>query len=42
MCGGCCVIAECDAAAEANGERFGVWSGRDRTRQPGRKASDAA
>jgi hypothetical protein len=23
-CGGCCVIAECDAAAEANGERFGA------------------
>ena len=38
-CGGCCVITECGDAAEANGERFGVWSGRDYTRQPGRKVS---
>lgn len=25
MCGGCCVITECGDAAEANGERFGVF-----------------
>jgi hypothetical protein len=42
MCGGCSVLTECDDAAEANGERFGTWAGKDRTRAPGRKASDAA
>ena len=42
MCGGCPVITECDDAAEANGERFGTWAGKDCTRAPGRKASDAA
>jgi hypothetical protein len=31
MCGGCPVISECGDAADANGERFGVWSGRDYT-----------
>jgi hypothetical protein len=39
MCGGCPVLTECGDAAEANGERFGVWSGRDYTRPPGRKVS---
>lgn len=37
MCNGCWVITECGDAAEANGERFGVWSGRDYTRAPGKK-----
>ena len=39
MCGGCPVLSECGDAADANGERFGVWSGRDYTRAPGRKAT---
>lgn len=30
-CAGCVVLAECDAAAVENRERFGVWGGRDRT-----------
>jgi hypothetical protein len=34
MCNGCCVLAECGDAADANGERFGAWSGRDYTRKP--------
>jgi hypothetical protein len=38
MYGGCAVIAECGDAADANGERFGVWSGRDYTRSPGKAA----
>jgi hypothetical protein len=37
MCGGCPVLTECGDAATANGERFGVWSGRDYTKAPGRK-----
>jgi hypothetical protein len=38
LCGGCPILAECDDAAEANGERFGVWGGRDYTKPPGRAA----
>ena len=34
MCGGCCVISQCDTAATANGERLGTW-GKDRTVTPG-------
>ena len=30
-CAGCPVMAECGLAADAAGERFGVWGGRDRT-----------
>lgn len=29
LCTGCPVIVECGEAAEANGERFGVWGGAD-------------
>jgi Transcription factor WhiB len=39
MCGGCQVLTECGDAAEANGERFGTWAGRDRTRAPGKAAA---
>jgi hypothetical protein len=38
MCGGCPVIAECGDAADANGERFGVWAGIDRIVRPGKAA----
>jgi len=31
LCAGCPVFAECFDAAEAGGERFGVWDGHDRT-----------
>lgn len=37
-CTGCPITAACQAAAEANGEKFGVWGGRDRTPKS-RKAS---
>ena len=37
MCGGCPILTECGDAADANGERFGVWSGRDYTPAPGRR-----
>jgi len=33
-CNGCPVLAECAAAANEQGERFGVWAGRDRTPPP--------
>lgn len=36
-CAGCPVLAECRDAAAANGERFGVWGGVDRTRKPVRQ-----
>lgn len=32
-CEGCQVFAECSNAAEAAGEKFGVWAGVDRTRK---------
>ena len=38
MCGGCPLLTECGDAAEANGERFGVWASVDRTRAPGKAA----
>jgi hypothetical protein len=31
LCGGCPVFEPCGDAAEANGEKFGTWSGVDRT-----------
>jgi hypothetical protein len=33
-CTGCPVIVECDAAATARHESFGVWGGRDHTKRP--------
>jgi hypothetical protein len=39
MCGGGPVITECDDAATADGERFGVWSGVDRTVRPAAAAA---
>ena len=30
-CTGCSVLAECAAAADERGERFGTWAGVDRT-----------
>jgi hypothetical protein len=36
LCSGCPIIRECGAAADELDERFGVWSGRDRTVRPGR------
>lgn len=39
-CAGCEVIAECGAAADEVGERFGVWAGVDR--QPSPQARRAA
>jgi hypothetical protein len=36
LCSGCLVELECWAAAAARDERFGVWSGQDRTRKPNR------
>jgi hypothetical protein len=39
LCGGCPVFDPCGQAAEARQEKFGVWSGLDRTRAPGRKAA---
>jgi hypothetical protein len=36
-CHSCPVFNPCGDAAEANGERFGVWSGRNYTRKPRRK-----
>jgi Transcription factor WhiB len=38
LCAGCPVELECWAASVARDERFGVWSGIDRTR-PNRKSS---
>jgi hypothetical protein len=37
-CAGCPVLAECDTAARANRERFGVWGGVDLACAPGRTA----
>jgi Transcription factor WhiB len=34
FCSGCPVHTECDEAARANRESFGVWASKDRTRQP--------
>jgi hypothetical protein len=38
LCSGCPVELECWAAAAARDERFGVWSGQDRTRHPNGRA----
>jgi hypothetical protein len=35
-CRGCPIFTECGEAASARRERFGVWSGQDRTRPPGK------
>jgi hypothetical protein len=35
-CRGCPIFAECGEAASAQRERWGVWAGEDRTRQPGK------
>jgi hypothetical protein len=35
-CAGCPVITLCGLAAEAHGERFGVWGGVGQTRRPGK------
>jgi hypothetical protein len=35
LCAGCPIHAECGASAEALGERWGVWAGRDYTVRPG-------
>jgi Transcription factor WhiB len=40
LCSGCPVLAECDEAAEARQERFGVWAGKDRTKR--QKTQEAA
>ena len=37
-CAGCPVLAECDTAARANRERFGVWGGVDLACAPGQTA----
>jgi hypothetical protein len=42
LCAGCPVLAECGAAAEASGERFGVWGGRDRSAGKRPAVDDAA
>jgi hypothetical protein len=39
LCLGCPIITECDQAATANDERWGVWGGCDRSVRPGRKAA---
>jgi hypothetical protein len=36
LCRGCPIIGPCGEAASARRERFGVWSGVDRTRPPGK------
>jgi hypothetical protein len=36
LCRGCPIFRECGEAASAQRERFGVWSGQDRTRPPGK------
>ena len=36
LCAGCPVLEPCRMAAAAQGERFGVWAGVDRTRAPGK------
>lgn len=33
-CHGCAILDACRDAADENGERFGVWAGRDRTPKP--------
>jgi hypothetical protein len=38
LCHGCPVELECWAAAAARDERFGVWSGVDRTQHPNGRA----
>jgi hypothetical protein len=42
LCVGCPAYDPCGQAAEARQEKFGVWSGVDRTRAPGKKAQQAA
>ncbi|WP_432542320.1 WhiB family transcriptional regulator [Kineococcus sp. SYSU DK002] len=38
LCADCPVLAQCGAFADANGERFGIWAGVDRTpTQPARR-----
>jgi hypothetical protein len=34
LCAGCPVLEPCHSAAEARGEKFGVWAGVDRTARP--------
>jgi len=41
-CEPCPIKAECHAAAEANGEKWGVWAGIDRTAHTGRPTQKAA
>ncbi len=41
-CAGCPVLDECHAAAAANGERFGVWAGVDRTMRPKHRKGSSA
>jgi hypothetical protein len=41
LCNGCSVISECRRVAEARGEKFAVWGGRDFSPQSKRRA-DAA
>jgi hypothetical protein len=36
LCRGCPIFRLCGDAASARRERFGVWSGQDRTRVPGK------
>jgi hypothetical protein len=36
LCRGCPVFGPCGEAARARRESFGVWSGQDRTRPPGK------
>jgi hypothetical protein len=40
-CRGCPIYRECGDAASARRERFGVWSGEDRTRNPGKTGRPA-
>jgi hypothetical protein len=36
LCAGCPISRPCGEAAALHRERFGVWSGQDRTRPPGK------
>lgn len=42
LCTGCPVMAECRAAADESGERFGVWAGVDRSPGTRSRASPEA